>query len=123
MVREPSTSTLKKYGVDIDWWRHQWFDVQGGVCAVCGREPPLRKDGTPAWTVIDHQHVRGFKKMPPEERRKYVRGIVCITCNHFVLTRYGTVAKFLGAAAYIYRYENPDALDVRAVITEKSGVW
>jgi hypothetical protein len=42
---------------------------------------------------IDHQHVRGFKAMPPEEKRTWVRGLLCFTCNRY------RVAKNEGASA------------------------
>lgn len=43
--------------------------------------------------------------MTPEARKLFVRGLACISCNHFVLTRYGTPEKHRGAAAYLERYE------------------
>jgi hypothetical protein len=94
----PSPSTLAKYGLLAkDWWRI--WKRQGEGCPVCD------KTWDEALFVIDHEHVPGWKKMRPVERRRYVRGIVCNSCNHFVLTRYGTVKKHLGAAKYLRRYE------------------
>jgi hypothetical protein len=28
---------------------------------------------------IDHEHVKGYKKMKVDDRRKYIRGLVCTT--------------------------------------------
>jgi Recombination endonuclease VII len=42
-------------------------------CNICGT-----KEGR---LCVDHIHVAGFKKMPPEEKFKYVRGILCFLCN------------------------------------------
>lgn len=97
LIFVPAEATLKKYGLSREEWLARWHS-QGELCPVCGTVPPSGR------TVIDHQHIRGWKQMPPDERKKYVRGIVCVTCNHFILTRYGTVRKFLGAAAYLSRY-------------------
>lgn len=46
---------------------------QRGVCAACGRAVDK--------LVIDHEHVRGWKELPDEERKRYVRGLLCIRCN------------------------------------------
>lgn len=46
---------------------------QGSVCAICKQAHPRM--------CVDHIHVLGFKKMLPEEKRKYVRGILCFMCN------------------------------------------
>lgn len=96
LVRTPTDKTLAKYGLSPEGWRDIWAG-QGYVCPVCGVVPPSGR------TVIDHYHVRGWKKMPPVERRKYVRGVVCITCNHFILTRYSTPDKLRRAADYLER--------------------
>ena len=97
-IRRPVQGTLDKYGMSLYDWEVLLFQ-QKGVCGVCGEEPASKR------LVIDHEHVRGWRHMVPEERKKYVRGLCCVTCNHFVLTRYGTVEKFRGAAAYLERYE------------------
>ena len=102
----PAKSTLQRYGLDYaGWLQIIQLDVHtmpgGGMswfCPVCGEFPKGGK------SVIDHQHVRGWKTMPPVERRKYVRGVVCITCNHWILTSHGTVGKFLAAADYLKRF-------------------
>lgn len=57
----------------------QMYAEQGGTCACCPSELADHK-----W-VIDHKHAPGYKRMPPEERRKFVRGLVCIYCNWKVL--------------------------------------
>jgi hypothetical protein len=100
-ARVPTRATLRRYGWTEERWKARW-DEQGGVCPVCAVAPRTGR------TVLDHQHVKGWKAMPPEQRAEYVRGIVCVTCNHFVLTRYGTVLKFLGAAMYLANYQYPE---------------
>ncbi len=51
--------------------------AQGGVCKLCGSPPKLRSLHT------DHRHVLGFRKLPPEEKRKCVRGLLCYPCNKY----------------------------------------
>ena len=57
------------YGITLDQW--EWMSQFG--CEICGR-----KDGR---LCCDHIHIKGFKKMSPEEKRKYVRGCLCFLCN------------------------------------------
>lgn len=102
-VRLPSKPTLQRYGITLDEWLGYLGvteqTVESALCAVCGRQPPSGR------FVTDHEHVRGWKNMPPDERKRFVRGVVCTTCNHFILTRYGTPRKHRGAADYLEAYE------------------
>lgn len=123
MITPPSAATLKKYGLSLaEWWAfipkrycpaccHQTkyagstpcLECLGvgflRVCPICGQPPKTGR------MVVDHHHVRGWKEMSPSERKKYVRGVVCTTCNHFILTRYGTPLKHRNAADYLEHYE------------------
>lgn len=92
----PSKVTLRKYGLTLEEWVHMW-DTQGGVCPICLR--PMTRP------VVDHIHVKGWKKMPPDERKKYVRALLCWICNTRILTRGITPEKLDRAAAYLRRYE------------------
>lgn len=89
----PAPSTVAKYGMTLD----EWKEMAGKVCRIC-EQPKARM-------VVDHLHVPGWKKMPPELRRKYVRGVVCTVDNHYVLTRYGTPLKHRNAAIYLEEFE------------------
>ena len=74
MIITPTAPTLKRYGLTEDDW--DWLVAeQLGACGLCGNIPPSGR------LYIDHEHVYGFKKLPPEERRKHVRGGVCFVCN------------------------------------------
>jgi hypothetical protein len=99
MVLTPTEATLKKYGLSEVEWK-AILDRQGGVCAVCRNEP---KKGR---LCIDHEHVKGWKKLPPEQRKLYVRGLLCWFCNHYYLSRAITVAKAYYVVDYLERYEN-----------------
>lgn len=93
-MRFPTAPTLKKYGMTEDDFAALW-ERQNGLCAVCG------KDLMSGAINIDHAHVRGWKKMEPEERRKYVRGITCWFDNRHTLMRGMTPARLRAAADYL----------------------
>ncbi len=76
--------------------------LQRGVCAICGGKAKTRK------LAVDHEHVKGYKKMPPTEKRKYVRGIVCFPCNWIMLSRGVTLDKAKGLVGYLERYHALD---------------
>lgn len=101
VIHEPSQSTLDKYALTLEeWWAFIPVDEDDNrVCPICETTPSSGR------FVVDHQHVLGFKNRPPEERKQYVRGVVCTTDNHFLLTRYGTPKKHRNAAKYLERYE------------------
>lgn len=57
------------YGITLKYWKILSKDG----CKICGR-----KDGR---LNVDHVHVKGFKKMSPEDKKKYVRSCLCFLCN------------------------------------------
>jgi hypothetical protein len=89
---------------NAEWYgltKQEWlaiFERQGNVCAIC-------KQGDKRW-VTDHEHVRGWKDMPPHERKKYVRGILCMFCNFRILRRGVTVEKLENAITYLKSYNS-----------------
>jgi hypothetical protein len=98
MVQTPATATLKKYGLSEAEWR-KYLDDQGGVCFVCEKEP------TKGRLCIDHEHVKGWKKMPPEQRKLYVRGLLCWVCNAHYLFRGITIRRSQQVTLYLQKYE------------------
>ncbi len=94
MIAPPSALTLAKYGLSEDHWRELLWR-QDSVCAVCKKAP------TTGRLCIDHDHVRGWKKLPPEKRRLYVRGLLCFWCNSRYVGRSITVAKAENVVAYL----------------------
>lgn len=97
-MKPPSKATLAKYGLSEQEWL-ALLERQGGVCAVCGKVPSTGR------LCTDHEHVRGWKKLPPEERKKYVRGILCFFCNHYYVGRSITVEKARRVVSYLQAYE------------------
>lgn len=98
MIQTPSEATLKKYGLSEDEWRAILVRQQGR-CFVCEQIP------TKGRLCIDHEHVKGWKKMPPERRKLYVRGLLCWVCNHYYLGRGISVPKSKNVTRYLEEFE------------------
>ena len=94
----PSKETLKKYGLSEQEWNNI-LHSQGGVCPICKRVPSTGR------FVTDHFHVKGFKKMTPDEKKKYVRGLPCTHCNRFYLAKGMTIEKAKNLMIYLTQYE------------------
>ncbi len=97
MIKAPSEATLQKYGLT----EAEWLSIlasQGNVCAICKKVP------TTGRFVTDHEHVKGWKKQPPEQRKLAVRGVLCHFCNHYYLSRGITVAKARNVVLYLEAY-------------------
>jgi len=98
VLRLPSKATLRKYGLTIRSWT-ALLKQQGGKCPICDRIFSLK-----IRSVIDHEHVKGFKKLPISERARYVRGLCCVSCNWQVLRKAVTLEKARNVVAYLERY-------------------
>lgn len=96
--RIPRQSTLNIYGLTEYEWLHL-LNAQGWVCGCCGKG----RGGAP-WNT-DHHHVKGWKKLPKEEKKKYVRGILCWRCNKIVVGSRLTAAESGRITAYLRKYE------------------
>ena len=82
-----------KYGItEADY--DAILEAQGGACALCHRPPREGKV-----LHVDHEHVFGYDKLPPEKKRKYVRGLVDYSCNKFKIGR-----TTLAGAKAVYDY-------------------
>jgi hypothetical protein len=97
-IKVPLPASLRKYGLDapsyIEIARRQNF-----ACFVCEKVPPSQTLDT------DHQHVRGFAKMPPEKRRRYVPGLLCRHCNMRLVAKGMTAAKAQRIALYLAAFD------------------
>lgn len=98
MVQTPSKATLKRYGLSEDEWR-SILDSQGGVCYVCKKEPSKGR------LCIDHEHVKNWKKLPDDQRKLYVRGLLCWVCNHYYLGRGINIEKAENVVSYLKQYQ------------------
>lgn len=99
MIKRPSKATLRKYGITEMAWEALAFS-QSYRCPICGRE--FSEKVRP---VIDHLHVKQWKKKAPAERAKFVRGVVCVYCNFRVLTKNMTLERARNAVRYLEAYE------------------
>lgn len=108
MISVPSKATLSKYGLSVEEWQ-SIADKQQGTCAVCKKEP------TTGRLCIDHEHVKGWKKMPPDQRKLYVRGLLCWVCNHYYLGRGISIEKSRNVTTYLESY----AARLAAALKEK----
>lgn len=105
----PSAATLKKYGMTEALWL-LILEAQGGKCAVCDKVPTPNKTTGMTRFVIDHEHVKGWKTMAPEERVRYVRGLTCWYCNSAYLGRGITVDKAQGVVNMLIRHASHKTL-------------
>ena len=97
-IQLPRSRTCEEYGLTLETWQHI-AARQGWACGVCHKKPKNKR------LVVDHVHISGWRRMPPEVRRRYVRGLCCMSCNHFVLTRYADALKHRQAAEYLEDFE------------------
>lgn len=98
LIWQPTKATLAKYGLSLD----EWLAIlrrQDYKCGACGKTPASGR------MVIDHEHVKGYKKMPTEQRKLFVRGVLDWSCNHYRLGRGATKHNLKWAAQYLEDYE------------------
>ena len=96
-VEQMTPQTLKKYGMTWDEYM-AFVSFQRMACPLC-------KKDLGEHVVVDHEHVPKWKKMKPEQRKKYVRGLVHRYCNKFLLGRAVTLEKACNVADYLLAYE------------------
>jgi hypothetical protein len=98
LPQPPQATSLKKYGITQQEWLERVRE-QGGVCPICEKLPPNGR------LVTDHEHVKGWKKMPPSERKLYLRFMPCLRCNLMYLPVGLTVQKAKNIVKYLEAYE------------------
>ena len=96
-LQVPKLNTLKKYGLGLKDW-NAMAEAQGCVCFVCEK---LTKTGR---LCVDHEHVKSWKKLPPEQRKLFVRGLLCFRCNVTFVGRGVTIQRAERVAAYLRVY-------------------
>lgn len=79
-MKLPSKVTLRKYGLTPADYQ-EIYERQQGKCPICLRDLDSGRSN------IDHYHIKGWRKMEPEQRKLYVRGILSWQCNKFLLIR------------------------------------
>ena len=99
MLKQPSKQTVKKYGLSLKEW-NDIADSQNHVCFICNQLPKSRI------LCVDHVHVKKFKKMPPEEKKKWVRGLLCRYCNLRVASKAINLEKAKKLVVYLQAFED-----------------
>ena len=97
-VKPPGPATLRRYGLTADEWL-ALLEAQGWRCPICG------KGGARVTWNTDHDHVPGWKNLPPEERKRYVRGVLCAYDNHRRVNSRMSAAEARRIADYLAAYE------------------
>ncbi len=97
----PKIGTIKKYGLSFEEWE-EIANRQGRVCGVCKK---LTSTGR---LCIDHFHIPKWKKMPPEQRKLYVRGLLCFRCNTTFVGRGVTIEISKNVVTYLEEYAKRD---------------
>lgn len=98
MKEYPRDETLQKYGLTRADFK-MWLEKQNYVCPICEKAP-----STGRW-VVDHKHAKGWKDMPPEKRKTFVRGVTCWFCNRNYLAKAITPRKAENIKKYLESYE------------------
>lgn len=95
-VKIVQTATLRRYGLTELEWLELLAD-QGWRCPICLRRVTQY--------VTDHEHVKGWKALPPSERKRYVRGVLCVYDNYKVVPSKMTAEEAARMVLYIRQYE------------------
>jgi hypothetical protein len=90
----------KRYGIGADEF-DELVRLQGGVCAICGRDNPEH---------VDHSHETGE-----------VRGILCFNCNGG-LGQFRDSVDALRAAALYLEARDPEALELTSIVRDRARV-
>jgi len=97
-LKEPTKQTLARYGLSVLEWQTM-AEQQESACYICRKQPSTGR------LCIDHDHAKGWKKMPPRQRVLYVRGLLCWVCNHYYVGRGISVDKAQQVVNYLKAYE------------------
>lgn len=84
------------------------FEIQNYECGICSTKI------TPFTNMahVDHVHVDGYRTLAPDEKKKYVRGILCHTCNRAIGMLGDDVDGVLSAARYLLCWDSPHSRDI-----------
>lgn len=66
----------RNYGITKDEYDTMRYAC-GFQCQICKKH----EDVLGYELRVDHRHVVGYKEMEPEEKSKYIRGLLCDFCN------------------------------------------
>lgn len=96
-IKIVQAATLRKYGLTELEWLEQ-LAIQGWRCPICLRRVQQ--------FVTDHEHVKDWKTKPPDERKRYFRGVLCVYDNYKVVPSRMSAEEAARMARYIRTYEH-----------------
>lgn len=96
-IAAPSAATLRHYGLTALEWL-ALLAAQDWRCPIC------LCGGAVRWNT-DHDHVPRWKYLPAEERKRFVRGVLCAYCNHRRVNSRMSAAEAARIADYLAAYE------------------
>jgi hypothetical protein len=79
---------IRTYGITLSQY-NQLLRKQNGVCAVCYKTPEANGRAL----AVDHAHGGPFKGE--------VRGLLCFTCNRYVIGRHTDPKLLMSASGYL----------------------
>lgn len=98
-IKPPSRGTLRKYGISEPEW-YAMLHEQGGCCPICERR--FTETMRPC---VDHLHAKGFKKMADEDKKRYVRGLLCFFCNKQLIPKGMTTMRAWNVYDYLLAFD------------------
>ena len=99
-VADRKASLKRKWGLSIDDYQ-MMFDVQDGVCAICGKPETAVQNGRVLRLAVDHDHAccRGRRSCG-----KCIRSLLCSNCNNGLGRFNDNSTSLRNAADYLDRY-------------------
>lgn len=97
-IKPPTAATLRRYGLTAEEWL-ELLRRQGWRCPVCERSAKRVLLNT------DHEHVPGWARLKPADRKRFVRGVLCAHCNHRLVDSRIPAEKARRIADYLTAYE------------------
>jgi hypothetical protein len=91
---------LRRYGLSVQEYT-DLLERQNGCCAICKRPPT----GLRRRFHVDHKHIDGYATLPPEEKMKGVRGLLCSTCSSGIGGLRDSPDLLLAAVAYLQKHQ------------------
>lgn len=88
--RQADLLRVRSFGLTTEAYDDR-LQRQRGRCAICDKPGRLSRvwsdgfffaaEGVRERLHVDHEHVEGFDKLPPEQKVKFIRGLICRNCN------------------------------------------
>lgn len=104
-IKPPSKKTLDRYGLSLEEYT-ELLERQKYKCGICGKDPGIHSKTGRLKLAIDHEHIKNWNKLDPNERKKYVRGLLCTYDNLFVANKNLSLVKAEQLVKYLKKYHD-----------------